>query len=61
MKEIIEIKTNSSSHILDNPIWNALTTGNKHFAFGNEQAKYIKREVGLFAGMKNNSEKQLPS
>ncbi|MFL5787526.1 MAG: GNAT family N-acetyltransferase [Flavisolibacter sp.] len=44
-------------HILDNPIWNALTTGNKDFAFGNEKAKYIKRDVGLFAGMKNNSGK----
>jgi ribosomal protein S18 acetylase RimI-like enzyme len=46
-------------HVLDNPIWNALTTGNKQFAYGNEQAKYIKRDVGLFAGLKTNSERNL--
>lgn len=47
------------SHILDNPIWNALVTGNKKFAYGNERAKYIKRDVGLFAGMKTNRESEL--
>jgi ribosomal protein S18 acetylase RimI-like enzyme len=47
------------SHILDNPIWNALSTGNKKFAFGNEQVKYIDREVGFFAGLKCNSETEL--
>ncbi len=47
------------THILDNPIWNALNTGNKQFAYGNDQAKYIKRDVGLFAGLKTNSEEEL--
>lgn len=47
------------SHILDNPIWNALVTGNKQFAYGSAQAKYIKRDVGLFAGLKTNSKKDL--
>ncbi|QHT70654.1 GNAT family N-acetyltransferase [Rhodocytophaga rosea] len=47
------------THILDNPIWNALVTGNKHFASGNEQAKYIRRDVGPFAGLKTNSEREL--
>jgi GNAT superfamily N-acetyltransferase len=45
--------------ILDNPIWNALVTGNKRFFCGNGDANYIKRDVGLFAGLKNNSEKDL--
>lgn len=47
------------SHILDNPIWNALVTGNKHLAYGTETAKYLKRDVGFFAGLKTNSETEL--
>lgn len=47
------------SHILDNPIWNALTTGNKKLAYGSAQAKYIKRDVGLFAGLRTNNEREL--
>src|SRR5438046_5101943 len=47
------------THILDNPIWNGLITGNKKFAYGNEQAKYIDRTVGLFAGLRTNSEQDL--
>ena len=47
------------THTLDNPIWNALITGNKNFAYGNAQAKYIKRDVGFFAGLKTNSEEDL--
>jgi predicted GNAT family acetyltransferase len=46
-------------HILDNPIWNALVTGNKKFSNGNEQAKYINRDVGIFAGLKTNNESDL--
>lgn len=37
-------------NILDNPIWNALITGNKNLALGNDHVKYIQRDVGLFAG-----------
>lgn len=47
------------THILDNPIWNALITGNKQFAYGGEHAKYMKREVGFFAGLKTNGKKDL--
>jgi ribosomal protein S18 acetylase RimI-like enzyme len=47
------------THILDNPIWHALVTGNKHLALGSEQAKYIRREVGIFAGLKTNSTSEL--
>lgn len=36
-------------NILDNPIWYALNTGNKHLALGHEHVKYIQRDVGLFA------------
>ena len=42
-------------HILDNPIWNALSSGNAGMAHVHGDAAYIKRDVGLFAGMKNNS------
>lgn len=46
-------------HRLDHPIWQALHTSNKHLAFGNEQAQYLKRDVGLFAGLRSNSENDL--
>lgn len=46
-------------HLLNNPIWYALTTGNKKFARGTKSVKYIKRDVGFFAGMQRNSQKAL--
>jgi FR47-like protein len=49
----------SLPHILDNPIYNALITGNKKLALGNPAVQYIQREVGWFAGMKRNSQKAL--
>ncbi|GGF08060.1 GNAT family N-acetyltransferase [Hymenobacter cavernae] len=42
-------------HILDNPIWNALLTGNQHLAIGNEQARYLPKDIGAFAGLSNYS------
>ncbi|GAA4462549.1 GNAT family N-acetyltransferase [Nibrella saemangeumensis] len=47
------------THILDNPIWNGLNTGNKLLAYGSENAKYLKRDVGIFAGLKTNSDSDL--
>ncbi len=44
------------NHLLDNPIWNALNSGNKHLALGIDQVKYFVREVALFAGMADYSE-----
>ena len=44
------------THPLDNPVWHALVTGNKDISFGDEQARYLDREIGLFAGMKNYGE-----
>lgn len=35
-------------HVLDNPAWNALSTGNKAFAGGNDIAKYFPKEVSPF-------------
>lgn len=42
-------------HILDNPIWHALNTGNRKLANGDDRAKLLKPEVGAFAGLKENS------
>jgi ribosomal protein S18 acetylase RimI-like enzyme len=44
------------SHVLDNPAWNALQSGNKQLAFGNGQAAYFDREVSPFAALRENSE-----
>ena len=42
-------------HVLDNPVWSALTTGNAAFALGNELAKYYQPEVSPFASVKTYS------
>lgn len=43
------------AHVLDNPIYNALTTGNKHLAVGAGGAFHFESDVAPFAGMKDNS------
>ncbi|OKS84771.1 GNAT family N-acetyltransferase [Mucilaginibacter polytrichastri] len=40
-------------HVLDNPLFNALLTGNKHFANGTADVKYFPKEVSPFAGTKD--------
>jgi predicted GNAT family acetyltransferase len=47
------------THILDNPIWNALLSGNKPFCHGTGSARFIQRDIGLFAGLQDNSEQDL--
>jgi ribosomal protein S18 acetylase RimI-like enzyme len=42
-------------HILDNPIYNALNTGNSKLAINKEQVKLFRRNVAPFVGMKSNS------
>jgi predicted GNAT family acetyltransferase len=49
------------THILDNPIWNALHTSNHYLYNGNATAVYMKRDVGFFAGLKNNTVENLHS
>ncbi len=43
-------------HVLDNPAWNALISGNKDLAEGNERIKYFDPEVSPFVGFKDNSD-----
>ncbi|WP_374163571.1 GNAT family N-acetyltransferase [Arcticibacter sp. MXS-1] len=43
------------NHVLDNPIFNALNTGNAHIAQGSSNAKYYVRDVAFFAGLKDNT------
>lgn len=43
-------------YILDNPIYNALISGNENFLNGNDRAKYFSVEVAPFAGLKENSQ-----
>ena len=38
-------------HPLDNPIWNALLTGNQPLAIGDELARVLPPDVGAFAGL----------
>src|SRR4051812_9121093 len=39
-------------HVLDNPAWNALISGNANLSNGNSEAKYFSKEVSPFVGIK---------
>ncbi|MDN5287851.1 MAG: family N-acetyltransferase [Mucilaginibacter sp.] len=43
-------------HILDNPAWNALISGNKDLANGNDVAKYFPKEISPFVGTREISQ-----
>jgi len=43
-------------HLLDNPIWNGLTSGNSHLANGTDEVKYFDKEVSPLIGMKEYSQ-----
>lgn len=45
-----------NAHILDNPIWNALQTGNSGMAAGTAAMQYFPAEIAPFAGMPQWSE-----
>lgn len=42
-------------HVLDNPAWNALISGNKDLAFGNGTVRYFDKEVSPFVGFEENT------
>ena len=46
-------------HVLDNPAWNALISGNKHLSNGNEIAKYFAPDVSPFVGIRENTQPNL--
>lgn len=39
-------------HLLDNPVFNALTSGDAHLAFGTDEVKFFEKEVSPFAGFR---------
>lgn len=43
-------------HVLDNPAWNALISGDNHLGHGNAQVKYFDPEVSPFIGFKDNTD-----
>ena len=38
-------------HVLDNPAWSALSSGNQNLASGNEMVKYFDKEISPFVGL----------
>lgn len=42
-------------HLLDNPIWHALTTGNQPLAYGDELARCLPKDIGSFVGLREYS------
>src|SRR5208283_2496955 len=51
MKTQTAFESAKTMHILDNPIWNSLSTLHAHFAEGDELAKRYPPEVTLLAAM----------
>ncbi|MDR3697248.1 GNAT family N-acetyltransferase [Mucilaginibacter sp.] len=43
-------------HVLDNPAWNALVSGNEHLSFGNQLVRYFEKDVSPFAAFKENTD-----
>lgn len=48
------------SHPLDNPVWNAMVSGNGSLALGTDHVKYFDHEVSPFAAFSDFSTKHLP-
>jgi predicted GNAT family acetyltransferase len=46
-------------HMLDNPVWNALITGNKNLCKGDEEIKYFDEDVAPFVAFKEFSPEKL--
>ena len=46
-------------HFLDNPIWNALTTGAANYAFSRGKVHFINRNMGFFVGLPSYEVEQL--
>jgi len=42
-------------HVLDNPAWNALISGNEQLSYGNGQVRYFDKQVSPFAAFKENT------
>jgi predicted GNAT family acetyltransferase len=42
-------------NVLDNPVWNALISGNRHLSYGNGQVRYFDKEVSPFAAFSENT------
>lgn len=42
-------------HVLDNPAWNALVSGNSNLALGTDEVKYFDAEVSPFVGFAENT------
>jgi len=40
-------------HVLDNPIWNGLISGNKHLGEGNDSVKLFPVEISTFVGLRD--------
>ncbi|HMF72415.1 MAG TPA: GNAT family N-acetyltransferase [Flavitalea sp.] len=40
-------------HVLDNPIWNGLNSGNRHLGEGNDYVKLFPVEISIFVGLRD--------
>jgi predicted GNAT family acetyltransferase len=47
------------NHVLDNPIWHALISGNRNMSVSTELVKYFPKEIATFAGLKEVNQSSL--
>ncbi|MFD1631704.1 GNAT family N-acetyltransferase [Pseudopedobacter beijingensis] len=47
------------THILDNPVWNALNTGNKDLSVGEGRIRLYRSDISPFIGLEENSSENL--
>ncbi|SEB06644.1 GNAT family N-acetyltransferase [Pedobacter hartonius] len=41
------------THLLDQPVWNAMLSGNSNLSYGTSRAKYFDKTVSIFADVEN--------
>jgi hypothetical protein len=47
------------AHLLDNPVWNTLTSDNQHLAHGTAGVRHFAPDVSPFVGLQNNTPQSL--
>jgi N-acetylglutamate synthase-like GNAT family acetyltransferase len=55
---LISLPIDNMKEVLENPIWHALNSGNKHLASGDGSVRFFPEEVTTFVGLENFTENE---